>query len=190
MAKLKDSNANLLNAQEYLPNAIQLHSPHQDDRPLGVEVDLLVIHGISLPKGEFGNDAVIQLFMGILNCDENPGFSEAKGLRVSAHLFIRRNGELFQFVPFSKRAWHAGISSFEGRAACNDFSVGIELEGADEIPYTDQQYAMLIQTIESLYLIFPKLKRDRIVGHHHIAPLRKTDPGISFNWSILQGLSR
>lgn len=187
---MKKSSELLYGESDWLPQAIRIVSPHQDERPKLAEIELLVIHGISLPGGEFGGDAIMKLFTGDLDCDAHPGFAEAKGLRVSAHLLIRRQGELFQFVPFSKRAWHAGISNFQGKTACNDFSIGIELEGSDEIPYTEQQYATLMQTIESLYLIFPKLRRDRIVGHCHIAPGRKTDPGASFNWSSLQGLSR
>lgn len=176
--------------QDWLPQAKRCFSPHYDERPNNIDINLLVIHGISLPRGKFGGDAILKLFAGTLNCDEHPGFAEAKGLRVSTHLLIRREGELFQFVPFSKRAWHAGQSLFQGKERCNDFSIGIELEGTDEIPYTEKQYKTLIQTIESLYLIFPHLRRDRIVGHCDIAPQRKTDPGVIFDWSLLQGLSR
>lgn len=158
----------------------QLESPHWNERPSG-EISLVVIHGISLPVGHFANDYVERLFLGELDVHIHPDFDSLGGLRVSSHLFIRRGGELCQFVPFDRRAWHAGVSSFEGRENCNDFSIGIELEGTDDDDYRDAQYVALARTCEVLadtYAISPQ----DIVGHSDIAPGRKTDPGPAFDW--------
>lgn len=145
-------------------------------------MELLVIHSISLPPGEFGGPAIEQLFLNRLDADAHPYFKTISGLRVSAHLLIRRDGELVQFVDLRERAWHAGVSAFDGRSACNDFSIGIELEGADDTAFTDAQYGCLIAVTEKLIARFPRLGRERIVGHQHIAPGRKTDPGPAFDW--------
>jgi len=172
--------------RDALEGAILLPSPHCDARPLGVEPDLIVIHGISLPPGEFGGAWIDDLFMGRLDPAAHPYFAEIAHLRVSAHLLIRRDGAVTQYVPFHLRAWHAGVSSFEGRAGCNDFSIGIELEGTDDLPYTEVQYASLAQVIAALQQAYPSLRA--IAGHADIAPGRKTDPGVSFTWSWLETL--
>ncbi len=156
-------------------------SPNFDERPRDQEIDLLVVHNISLPPGEFGGKYVHALFSNQLHPDEHEYFKEIAHLKVSSHLFIRRNGELWQFVPLTKRAWHAGTSAFEGKENCNHFSIGIELEGTDDIPYTPQQYEQLAQVTRLLMQYYP-ITIDRIVGHSDIAPERKTDPGPSFDW--------
>ncbi|CUS47374.1 MAG: N-acetylmuramoyl-L-alanine amidase AmpD [Idiomarinaceae bacterium HL-53] len=158
-------------------------SPHADDRPDADDISLLVIHGISLPAGEFNTPYIDDLFMGCLNCQSHPSFSPLEGLRVSAHCVIFRTGQLVQYVPFNRRAWHAGVSEFQGRERCNDFSIGIELEGTDTTPYTEAQYEALIAVTKELLRTYPKLSLERIVGHEHIAPGRKTDPGPAFDWS-------
>lgn len=163
-------------------------SPNRDARPPGTEVGLVVIHGISLPPGELGGPWIEELFQNRLDWEAHPYFATIRGLRVSAHLLIRRDGELIQFVDFAERAWHAGLSSFEGRGACNDYSIGIELEGADTIPYTDAQYQVLAQTLRELIRRFPAIGPERIVGHSDIAPGRKTDPGPAFDWVRLKAL--
>jgi len=155
-------------------------SSHYDQRPPGVNVDLLVVHNISLPPGEFSGGYVQQLFAGTLDLTVHPWFENLKGVRVSAHFLIERGGRITQFVSCYDRAWHAGVSTYDNRAQCNDFSIGIELEGTDDIPYTDQQYAVLALLTKALRHAFP-LKAVR--GHCHIAPERKTDPGASFDWS-------
>ena len=162
--------------------ARQCPSPNRDARPPGSELELVVIHGISLPPGEFGGDAIEQLFTNKLDWDSHPYFAEIRGLEVSSHLLIRRDGELVQFVPFSDRAWHAGASCFRGRETCNDYSVGIELEGEDETPYDDRQYATLIAVLRALLEAYPTLSARRIAAHSDIAPGRKTDPGPAFDW--------
>lgn len=149
-------------------------------------MDLLVIHGISLPPGAFGGPWIERLFLNRLDPTAHPYFAAIAGLRVSAHLLIRRDGELIQFVDLGERAWHAGVSSFEGRARCNDFSIGIELEGADEVPYADSQYAVLAETVREILTRYPEIQPGRIVGHNQIAPGRKTDPGPAFDWNRLQ----
>ncbi|HET7922072.1 MAG TPA: 1,6-anhydro-N-acetylmuramyl-L-alanine amidase AmpD [Gammaproteobacteria bacterium] len=161
-------------------------SPHCDARPPGTSIELLVIHGISLPPGEFGGDWIERFFLGRLPPDAHPYFAGIAAQRVSAHLLIRRDAELLQFVPFGQRAWHAGTSVFEGRSACNDFSIGIELEGCDEVPYTDAQYHALTQIARSLMRAYPGITPARIVGHSDIAPGRKTDPGPAFDWARLR----
>jgi AmpD protein len=163
-------------------------SPHCDARPAGMEIELLVIHGISLPPGEFGGPYIDQLFTQTLEKDAHPYFAQIVHLRVSAHLLIRRTGEVTQYVSFQQRAWHAGVSNFRGRSTCNDFSIGIELEGCDNIPYTEVQYRQLAQIIKILQQAWPVLTADRIVGHSEIAPGRKTDPGPAFEWRKLQNL--
>lgn len=162
--------------------ARHLPSPHCDARPLPDDISLLVIHGISLPPGEFGGPYVEQLFLGTLDCSLHPYFAGLQGLRVSSHFFIRRDGELLQFVSCLERAWHAGQSHFAGRDRCNDFSLGIELEGTDQQAYTAAQYDVLAELTQALQMRWPQLRADRIVGHEHIAPGRKTDPGPAFDW--------
>ena len=161
-----------------------LPSPHYDLRPQGVEPELIVVHGISLPPGEFAGAWIDDLFLGRLDPAAHPYFATIAHLRVSAHLLIRRDGSLTQYVPFHLRAWHAGVSSFEGRSACNDFSIGVELEGTDDAPYTEAQYVSLVQVIAALHAAYPSLRA--IAGHADIAPGRKTDPGASFDWQRLQ----
>ncbi|KAF7772025.1 AmpD protein [Pseudoalteromonas citrea] len=153
-----------------------------DDRPDGEEISLLVIHNISLPAGEFGTSYVDDLFTGVIDCHAHPSFVDLDGLRVSAHCFIRRDGALLQYVPFNKRAWHAGVSEFAGRSRCNDFSIGIELEGTDDTAYTDAQYRALSRLTKKLMREYPAMTYERIVGHCDIAPGRKTDPGAAFEW--------
>lgn len=161
------------------PNVRILPSPNCDDRPQGATVSLLVIHNISLPPNEFGGPYVADLFLNRLNYEAHPWLARLRGLRVSSHFFIRRTGEIVQFVACDKRAWHAGVSRFEKRERCNDFSLGIELEGTDVIPYTDAQYISLSKLTRTLRARYP-LRATR--GHEHIAPGRKTDPGPAFNW--------
>ena len=162
--------------------ARQCLSPNHDERPDNEEPGLLVVHGISLPPGEFGGAEIEQLFTNTLDWDAHPYFSEIRGLEVSSHLLIRRDGELIQFVPFTHRAWHAGESFFRGRHCCNDFSLGIELEGEDETPYTDEQYAVLIGVTNALLAAYPGLTARKIAAHSDISAGRKTDPGPAFDW--------
>lgn len=160
-------------------------SPHHDDRPENCLIDLLVLHNISLPPGQFGSDAIEKFFCGQLDFNAHPYFADIANLRVSSHLLIRRDGEIIQFVPFNKRAWHAGVSLFNGKTKCNDFSIGIELEGSDYVPFTSRQYQRLVDVIELLMQTYPAITQQRIVGHEHIAPGRKTDPGPFFDWDLL-----
>ncbi|MBQ4811886.1 N-acetyl-anhydromuranmyl-L-alanine amidase [Pseudoalteromonas luteoviolacea] len=170
------------NQYQWLPFAVHRSSPHFDDRPHEDDVDLLVIHNISLPAGVFGTNYVDDLFMGSIDCQAHPTFSSLNGLRVSAHCFIRRCGQIIQYVPFSKRAWHAGVSNFLGRERCNDFSIGIEMEGTDTEYYTDAQYEALVRVSQVILAQYPNITSERIVGHCDIAPGRKTDPGDAFEW--------
>ncbi len=160
----------------------QVLSPFFDERPAGVAPDLLVLHGISLPPGEFGGPWIARLFTGNLPADAHPEFRARAALRVSAHLVVQRDGEVVQFVSFNDRAWHAGKSSWQGREACNDYSIGIECEGTDELPYEEAQYATLSKLLPMLLAAYPSITRERIVGHSDVAPGRKTDPGESFDW--------
>jgi AmpD protein len=170
----------LLVGGEYIP------SPNCDDRPPGA-IDLLVIHSISLPPGEFGGDGIRELFTNTLDATAHPYYQNLAGLRVSSHFLIRRDGQIIQFVPCLKRAWHAGDSCWQGRSRCNDFSLGIELEGSDDVPYTDAQYAALRHLTIALRSAYPLRG---IAGHSDIAPQRKTDPGVHFDWvRYLAGLS-
>ena len=164
----------------------QVLSPHFDARPAGVVAELVVVHGISLPPGEFGGPWIDRLFTGHLPPDAHPYFREIASACVSAHALIRRDGEIVQYVPFTERAWHAGRSEYRGRPACNDFSIGIELEGTDEAPYEGAQYAQLVALIRALLAVYPSLSRERIVGHSDIAPGRKTDPGPTFDWASVR----
>jgi len=161
-------------------------SPNYDERPLDAELGLIVVHGISLPPGEFGNGWIDRLFCNDLPADAHPYFATMYNLTVSAHVLIARDGTLTQYVPFDRRAWHAGKSEYCGRATCNDFSVGIELEGTDDLPYAEAQYRTLSQLIVALRRAYPSLSRAEVVGHSDIAPGRKTDPGPSFDWPLLE----
>ena len=157
-----------------------VHSPNQDERPPGTSVDLLVIHAISLPPGEFGGGAIEALFTNRLDSAAHPYFREIAALRVSAHFLIRRDGQLLQFVACDRRAWHAGVSCWRGRERCNDFSIGVELEGCDDQPFEDIQYEKLRTLIPVLRQRYPL---SDVVGHSDVAPGRKTDPGPCFDWS-------
>ncbi len=160
-------------------------SPNFNVRPQG-EISLLVIHNISLPPGQFGTGKVQEFFQNQLRADEHPYFAGIAALQVSAHFLIERDGAVTQFVSCLERAWHAGISQFEGRENCNDFSLGIELEGTDELPFTEAQYAALVQLSRVLQSAYPAITLDRICGHSDIAPGRKTDPGPAFDWLRLR----
>jgi AmpD protein len=160
-------------------------SPNHDERPPGVEPTLIVVHGISLPPGEFGNGWIDRLFLNDLPPDAHPYFATICGFKVSAHVLIARGGALTQYVPFDRRAWHAGKSEYCGRSACNDFSVGIELEGTDDLPYEAVQYRVLAELIAALRRAYPSLRDAAVVGHSDIAPGRKTDPGPAFDWTRL-----
>jgi AmpD protein len=165
--------------------ARKIRSPNRDARPDGVVISLVVVHGISLPPGEFGGDAIVRLFTNRLDPSAHPYFATISDLRVSAHFLIRRGGTLLQFVSCMERAWHAGVSSWKGREHCNDFSIGIELEGTDETPYMAAQYTMLGRLIKALRRRYPL---EDIVGHSDVAPRRKSDPGPAFDWARLRRL--
>jgi AmpD protein len=166
-------------------DARQLPSPNCDARPDSEDISLIVIHGISLPPGEYGGPWIDDLFTNRLDAAAHPYFAGIAHLRVSSHLLIRRDGEVVQYVPFRMRAWHAGESCYEGRGACNDYSVGIELEGQDDEPYSPRQYDRLAAVIRALTRTFPGISTERIRGHSDIAPGRKTDPGAAFDWQAL-----
>ena len=166
----------------WLPAARRIPSPNCDLRPPGIAVELIVIHNISLPPGVFAGDAVIELFTNRLDWDAHPYYQAMRGLRVSAHFLIRRDGSLLQFVPCALRAWHAGASRWQGRERCNDFSIGIELEGSDDVPFDDAQYAALRRLVHTLKAAYPI---GGIAGHSDIAPGRKSDPGPHFAWHRL-----
>lgn len=176
------SNDSGLDTAGWLPGAEPIPSPNCDARPEGSSIELVVLHNISLPPGVFDGDAVIELFTNRLDWDAHPYYQGIRGLQVSAHFLIRRDGRLIQFVPCTQRAWHAGVSSWEGRERCNDFSIGVELEGTDELPFTDAQYATLLPLLEALKRAYPIRA---VVGHSDIAPGRKTDPGPLFAWRRL-----
>jgi len=169
-----------------LTPARQVPSPNCDTRPSSGELTLLVIHGISLPPGEYGGPWIDQLFTNTLNPDTHPGFEEIHTLRVSSHLLIRRDGEIVQYVPFHQRAWHAGQSTWCGKEGCNDFSIGIELEGTDTDNYEPIQYEYLSLVCNALIQAYPALADTNIVGHSDIAPGRKTDPGEAFDWQAFR----
>lgn len=175
----------MVDAAGHVDAARHVASPNCDDRPEGEAVTLLVIHNISLPPGEFGGDGVERLFTNGLDSDAHPYYLTLAGVRVSAHFFIRRTGELLQFVACAKRAWHAGESAWRGRSRCNDFSIGIELEGVDDAPYADVQYRVLAELTRALRSAYPIVD---IAGHSDIAPSRKTDPGPGFDWPFYRGL--
>lgn len=169
----------------WLTEIRHIASPNFNPRPDEQDISLCVIHCISLPPQQFGGDYIEQLFCNRLNPDDHPYFKEIYQLQVSAHLLIRRDGEIVQYVAFNQRAWHAGLSNYQGRENCNDFSIGIELEGTETIPYTAAQYQQLAKVIKLLLQHYPKLNQQRITGHSDIAPQRKTDPGESFEWQRL-----
>ena len=172
----------VIDAQGIAATAAQVASPNQDDRPQGSTISLIVVHGISLPPGRFGGDGVAQLFTNTLDPGADPYYQGIAHLRVSSHFFIRRDGELVQFVACRRRAWHAGVSSWRGRATCNDYSVGVELEGTDYLPYASAQYLMLARLARALRRRYPITD---MVGHSDVAPGRKTDPGAAFDWPKL-----
>jgi AmpD protein len=166
----------------------QVLSPHCDARPAGTVAELLVVHGISLPPGEFGGPWIDRLFTGTLPPEAHPFFRELAAARLSAHALVRRDGAIVQYVPFGERAWHAGASQYRGRSTCNDFSVGVELEGTDDTPYTEAQYQQLAALAAALLATYASLSAEHIVGHSDIAPGRKTDPGAAFDWPRFRAL--
>ncbi len=174
--------------KQWISNVRRVKSPNCDERPAQTDISLIVIHGISLPPRHYGHRYIDQLFTNTLDPDQHPYFREIQHLRVSTHLLIDRGGAVTQYVPFDRRAWHAGESSFEGCVACNDFSIGIELEGCDDEPYEQAQYARLAIIVQSLMAAYPLITRNRITGHSDIAPLRKTDPGPAFDWEYFYNL--
>ena len=174
----------------WLQGVRRVPSPNCDARPAGADIDLLIVHGISLPPGEYGGEWIDAFFTNCLDPEAHPYFGSICTLRVSAHLLIRRDGMLTQYVPFDKRAWHAGDSEFDGRAACNDFSIGVELEGCDDQAYDKRQYRALADLARVLMKAYPGITAERIVGHCHVAPQRKTDPGQAFEWPRLYTLLR
>lgn len=177
-----------IDADGWLEDCAHIPSPNCDERPDGSGIGLLVIHNISLPPGEFGGDGVSQLFTNTLDASVHPYYATIAGMKVSAHFFIRRDGMIIQFVPCSKRAWHAGESCWQGASRCNDFSIGIELEGSDDTPFEEAQYLALDRLTRVLRSVYPIRG---IAGHNDIAPLRKTDPGPCFDWGrYLGGLCR
>lgn len=163
-------------------------SPNCDERPDPEDIDLLVIHSISLPPGVFGGDEVEAFFQNRLDCEAHPYFREIANLQVSSHLFIRRDGHAQQFVPLNRRAWHAGLSCFDGRGKCNDYSIGIELEGTDDATFTEAQYRTLAKLTRTIRALYPGITPERIIGHSDIAPDRKTDPGPGFEWERYRNL--
>ena len=173
-------------SSDLLVEARQVPSPNYDERPDGGEISLVVVHGISLPPGRYGGSEIDRFFTNTLDAGAHPYFEEIADLKVSSHLLVRRDGELVQYVPFGKRAWHAGDSCYQGRAACNDFSIGIELEGQDEEPNSDAQYEVLAGVVKVLIDTYPGLSANSLAGHCDISPGRKTDPGVAFDWERLQ----
>ena len=165
-----------------LEDARFIPSPNYDVRPAETAIDVLVIHAISLPPGEFGGPDIEQLFCNTLDCSRHPFYKEVEGLKVSSHLLVRRDGAVMQFVPFHLRAWHAGESVCDGRTRVNDFSIGIELEGTDSLPFEDMQYRILADVTKSIMQYYPGIALRRIFGHSDVAPGRKTDPGPYFDW--------
>ena len=173
-------------AMGLLTGARVVASPNRDPRPGGLVPELVVVHGISLPPGRFGGPWIERLFMNTLPPEQDPYFATIQHLRVSSHVLIARDGALTQYVPFDERAWHAGTSHWRGRDACNDFSIGVELEGADDVPYDDRQYESLAGLVAALQSAYPSLADGWIAGHSDIAPGRKTDPGPAFDWRRLE----
>lgn len=176
-----------MDEEGWLPAARRVPSPNCDERPAGESVRLVVIHAISLPPNDFGGPEIVQLFTNCLDPEAHPYFREIEGLRVSAHFLVRRGGELIQFVPCSLRAWHAGVSSWLGEENCNNFSIGVELEGCDQLPFEDAQYLALNRLLAALRQCYAI---EGVVGHSDIAPGRKTDPGPCFDWHRVHDASR
>ncbi len=174
--------------KQWLDPVRQVISPNCDLRPSACTISLIVIHGISLPPGQFGNDYIDQLFTNKLDPQQHAYFSQIQNLKVSAHVLVDRAGQITQYVPFDARAWHAGESCFEGVRACNDYSIGIELEGCDDLAYEQVQYRQLASIVKVLMQAWPAITRKRIVGHSDIAPGRKTDPGTAFDWECFYNL--
>lgn len=170
------------------PAARELASPHYDARPDPDDISLVVIHNISLPPGQFGGRWIDDLFLGRLDTAAHPYFREIASLRVSSHLCVFRDGAVTQYVPFDQRAWHAGVSQWQGRERCNDFSIGIELEGSDHTAFAPAQYHSLVRILLALFARYPRLGSRKMAGHSDIAPGRKTDPGPYFDWSHLHAL--
>lgn len=170
--------------------ARQVSSPNFDERPYGTAADLIIVHGISLPPGEFGGPWIDRLFTNTLPAEQHDYFRQVAELKVSSHVLIRRDGEAVQYVSFQKRAWHAGASNYQGRERCNDFSIGIELEGMDDCAYEAEQYVALARIILALCAAYSSLSLERLVGHSDVAPGRKTDPGDAFDWPRLRALLR
>lgn len=165
-------------------------SPNCDARPTGVKPEVLIIHAISLPPNQFGGPGIEQLFCNVLDAGEHPYYEQIHGLRVSAHALIRRDGSVVQFVPLHLRAWHAGKSECEGRSRVNDFSIGVELEGCDDLPFEEPQYRVLSELSERIMATYPAITPTRIYGHSDVSPGRKTDPGPHFEWSRYRSLLR
>ena len=180
--KNKHSSAGIATEKGTLSMARQVPSPNFDERPPGVNIEALIIHAISLPPGQYGGDFVEQFFCNQLERDQHSYFAEISELKVSSHFFIHRSGELVQFVPIDKRAWHAGASCCMGREAVNDFSIGVELEGCDDDDFESAQYQTLVELTRTLISVIPTLSTEHIYGHADIAPGRKTDPGPGFDW--------
>lgn len=174
-----------IDSEGWCDEAQKRPTDHYNERPSGEAISLLVIHNISLPAGHFGTGDVDALFRGCLNCHKDPSYADLEGVRVSSHFFIDRKGRLFQYVSCLNRAWHAGVSSFKGRNGCNDFSIGVELEGTDEVPYESEQYQTLAALTEALRCAYPLTD---VTGHCLIAPERKTDPGRAFDWKRYQAM--
>lgn len=175
-------------AAAWFDNVTRRPSPNHDERPTNTAIDLLVIHSISLPPGEFGGGHIERLFLNTLDTTHHPYFAQLATLKVSAHLLIDRRGEVTQYVPLTHRAWHAGVSSFAGKERCNDYSIGIELEGCDDVEFTDAQYITLASLTRAITARYPDVTPQRIVGHSEIAPGRKTDPGPLFDWQQFRRL--
>lgn len=190
LAKKESETKMTICSKGWYENARHVPSPYFDARPSVDDISLLVVHNISLPPGQFGGPYIEQFFTGKLDPAEHPFFKVIHQMGVSAHCLIRRDGEVVQFVSFLDRAWHAGQSSFAGRERCNDYSIGIELEGSDFVAYTEQQYQALTELTETLVSSFPQITNERITGHQYIAPLRKTDPGLVFDWTKFKGKLR
>jgi len=185
MRPLRQAATAALGDAGWLAGVMRIESPNCDERPAGETVSLIVVHAISLPPACFGGDAIIRLFTNRLDAAAHPYFAQIADLRVSAHFLIRRDGALIQFVPCHRRAWHAGLSSWQGRPRCNDFSLGVELEGCDEAPFSEAQYECLVGLLRRLCAGFPVTA---VVGHSDIAPGRKTDPGPCFDWRRLASI--
>ncbi len=186
MVNIEAVNDLKITEDHWLDHVRRIPSPNQDERPMGYDISLLVIHAISLPPGEFGTGEVERLFTNSLDCSAHPSYSSLDGVRVSSHVLVDRKGKITQFVPFDRRAWHAGESSFQGQRECNNFGIGIELEGTESVPFTESQYSALIATARVLMECYPHIQPHRIVGHNLIAPGRKWDPGPQFDWPMFK----